>query len=82
VVLAAFQVADWSERILDPLEWEPGLDPTERLRETVKSLNRGLTPGTIRFHADGTGAGIRWEPVAEEKIHLPGITPRHDGESP
>ena len=60
-VLVAFEAQAWVERIDDPLEPEGGLDVKERLRETAKSLNRGLKPGTIRFHADGSGSGFRWE---------------------
>src|SRR5262245_46854059 len=60
-VLAAFEEVGWSGRVADPLQKEQGLDPKERLRETVKSLNRGLRPGTLRFHADGTGCGVYWE---------------------
>jgi hypothetical protein len=62
-VLRAFQLAGWPERIDDPLEADPVLDRKERLRETVKSLNKGMAPGTICFHADGTGQGFRWESV-------------------
>ncbi len=70
-VLQAFHEAGWPERISDPLGEEYDLDPKERLRETVKSLNEGLAEGTIRFHADGTGGGIRWEVVWVEKVLSP-----------
>lgn len=63
-VLAAFEAVGWTERIDDPLEAEPDLDAKERLRETVKRLNRGLAEGTIRFHTDGTGRGVRWKVVS------------------
>ena len=63
-------------RVLDRFEGEqwpigsyvfPLADPLapsgdqQRLHETIKSLNRNLR--FIKFHADGTGKGIRWGPV-------------------
>jgi hypothetical protein len=74
-VLKAFEAAGWPECILDPLDAADGLDAKERLRETVKSLNKKLTPGTIRFHANGNGGG-RWEIVKkEENAQNPRTTP-------
>jgi hypothetical protein len=67
-VLQAFHMAGWPERIADPLGEELDFDPKERLRETVKSLNKGLAEGTIRFRADGTGRGVRWEVAGTEKV--------------
>jgi|GEM_PF-4927712 hypothetical protein len=55
-VLNAFQRKRWPRRIPDPL---PGRRDPERLNQTIRSLNRGFTG--IRFHADGTGAGIFFE---------------------
>jgi hypothetical protein len=66
-ILEAFERAGWPRHLDDPLDREPGLDPKERLRETVKSLNRGLRPGSLRFHTDGTGCGVRWAPAAERR---------------
>ena len=62
-VLNAFEAAGWPEAIGDPLETDEMDDKPERLREAVKRLNDGLEPGTIRFHANGRGDGIRWEVV-------------------
>jgi hypothetical protein len=73
-VLEAFEAVGWPQRIDDPLEEVYGLDAKERLRETVKSLNRGLTQGTIRFHADGTGSGMCWE-RDDAMPDLPHFTP-------
>jgi hypothetical protein len=36
-------------------------DTKERIRVSVKSLNRKLLPGTSRFHSDGMGAKVAWE---------------------
>lgn len=55
-LLDAFQDAGWPEQIEDPLSVEPN---GQLLRETLRTLNNGLT--RLRFFADGTGHGIRWE---------------------
>lgn len=54
-ILTEFTECDWPERIDDPL---PGGRDTERLKNTLDSLNRNLS--LIRFSGDGTGEGIRW----------------------
>lgn len=72
-LLDVFQEQGWaSAHIDDPLPSYPGeteKDVTRRLQETIKNLNRGLLPGTIRFRGDGTGQGVRWQydrhPVGE-----------------
>ena len=65
-LLAVFQARGWvARRIDDPLPGEPGDGPGEaqhRRYETVKNLNRGLPPGTIRFRVDGVD--VWWEPCA------------------
>jgi hypothetical protein len=55
-VLDSFQGLGWPERIDDPI---PGGQNQQRLHETIKSLNEGLT--RIHFRADGTGKGFIWE---------------------
>jgi hypothetical protein len=66
-LLDAFERRGWAARhVMDPLPPGPGEREDElqlRLQETVKNLNRGLPPGTIRFRGDGTGRGVWWEPV-------------------
>lgn len=52
-VLDSFEELGWPDRIDDPL---PHGSDKQRLRETVRSLNQGLSE--IRFRADGTGTGI------------------------
>ncbi len=54
VVLDAFQEEDWRQHIDNPLA-----DSSDRLRETVRSLNKRLQ--RIRFAADGSGKGITWK---------------------
>ncbi len=55
-ILNEFQDFDWPERIENPLP--PGVSGF-RLRETIRTLNRGLK--LVRFRADGSGEGIIWE---------------------
>jgi hypothetical protein len=63
-ILGAFEEGGWaSGHIDDPLAPEPGEGEEEarwRLHRTIQNMNRGLPEGTIRFHGDGTGEGIRW----------------------
>ena len=64
-VLSAFQAGGWARRIADPLPPFFGNDSSaaqQRLHETIKNLNRGLPPGTVRFRGDGSGRGVLWEP--------------------
>jgi hypothetical protein len=63
LILLAFEEQAWPPRIDDPLPRAAGLNPKARLRETVKSLHRGQRPLVLQFRTDGTGRGVRWEPV-------------------
>lgn len=62
-ILDAFQETGWPSQMDDPIPEEPSLQqtPTQRLQETVKSLNQGLK--AIHFRTDGTGEGVVWERV-------------------
>jgi hypothetical protein len=63
-LLSAFQEQGWAAHIADPLRRatnEGEEEAQRRLHDTVKNLNRGLPPGTIRFRGDGTGQGVGWE---------------------
>lgn len=64
-ILSPFEEEGWPRRIDDPLPPDPRYDPKERLHTTLKSLNRTQQHPLIRFHGDGTGQGIVWEPVEE-----------------
>jgi hypothetical protein len=64
VVLAAFQEEDWPVRIDDPLPPKPDQDPKCRLHDTINSLNRNQKRPLVRFLADGSGQGVRWEFVS------------------
>jgi len=65
LILEVFQEEQWGTSHIDdplpPVEGEVEEDSRRRLRETIINLNRGLPPGTIRFHGDGTGEGVRWD---------------------
>ena len=63
LVLCAFEEEKWAVRIDDPLPPHPQLDSKLRLRDTISSLNRHQSMPRIRFHGDGTGRGVRWEPL-------------------
>jgi hypothetical protein len=63
-VLDALEEQGWPGRIDDPLPKQRDSDSKQRLRETIKSLNRGQRPVRLRFHCDGTGEGIRWEAIS------------------
>ena len=63
-MLVAFQAAGWVREIDDPLPETDDVLPEERLRETVKRLQRSIEPGTIRFGVTGGGRRAYWRPVA------------------
>lgn len=60
-VLTVFQEENWPPRIDDPLPHTRNVDPKQRLRETIRSLNRNQKRRLLRFKGDGTGEGILWE---------------------
>jgi hypothetical protein len=62
-VLMAFEEEGWPPRIDDPLPPVAQLDPRRRLHDTIKALNRKQKRDLIRFRGDGSGEGIRWEPI-------------------
>jgi hypothetical protein len=61
VVLASFQELNWPKHLDDPLPPERSIVPEERLRDTIRRLNRCQKPQKINFTSDGLGAGIRWD---------------------
>jgi hypothetical protein len=64
-ILDAFQNGDWPTRVDDPLRYK---DP-HQLRETVRSLNRGLS--LIRFKMDGASKGVCWGRADSRATHAP-----------
>ncbi len=63
LILAAFQEEGWPEFIDDPLPPVDEIDPKHRLQVTIKSLNRNQRTAVIRFHGNGNGLQVHWEPV-------------------
>jgi hypothetical protein len=67
-VLHEFQRAQWPYSIGTPTSREvktpttAGISQRRRLN-TIKDLDRGISPKLLRFFSDGTGDGIRWEPA-------------------
>jgi hypothetical protein len=54
-IIEAFHRAEWGPAIDDPF------DDAKKLNQTLRDLNKGLTPGTIRFFGDGTGERVLWD---------------------
>ena len=65
-ILMAFEEEGWPPRIDDPLIPHPETESKERLRNTIKSLNRKQVHRLIRFMGDGTGEAVRWELIPEK----------------
>ena len=61
LILAAFEEEGWPARIDDPLPPNGDLDPRQRLRNTIVTLNRHQLAPLLHFRCDGTGRGIQWE---------------------
>jgi hypothetical protein len=64
LILDTFEARGWPNRLSDPLPRQSGINVKVRLRETIKGLNQGQRPWRLRFRGDGTGLGVRWEPIA------------------
>jgi hypothetical protein len=60
-ILTVFQEEGWPLRIDDPLPQRPGVDPKERLHNTIRALNRHQRHRLLRIKGDGTGEGVLWE---------------------
>lgn len=65
-ILSAFEEENWPERIDDPLPYSPDVARKERLRYTLKSLNKHQKLPVLHFSGDGSGEGILWEPLQED----------------
>jgi hypothetical protein len=67
-ILAAFEEERWPPRIDDPLPPQVDQDPKRRLHDTITTLNRNQKNPLIRFLGDGSGQGVRWEPVGRDSV--------------
>lgn len=66
LILAAFEEEGWPPRIDDPLPPSNGIDPKQRLHDTIQRLNQHQLQSRIRFRGDGMGRGVRWEFVTSQ----------------
>jgi hypothetical protein len=62
-VLEAFEEQGWPARIDDPLPPEGGVDPVERLRDTVRHLAARLGGAPLRLRQDAEGKAVFWSAV-------------------
>jgi hypothetical protein len=69
LILDSFHDEGWPHGIDDPLPWSRCGDMKARLRAAIWHLNHCQINSLIRFHANGTGDGIHWQPQARA---LPG----------
>jgi len=63
LILATFEEEGWPTRVDDPLPPHPEQDSKRRLHDTITTLNRHQKHRLIRFSGDGSGEGVRWEPL-------------------
>lgn len=68
LVLSAFEEDGWIVRIDDPLPPNEEIDSRQRLRDTIKSLNRSQQSPLLRFHGDGRAQGVRWTFTMEFRL--------------
>ncbi|OAI57163.1 hypothetical protein AYO47_01835 [Planctomyces sp. SCGC AG-212-M04] len=61
-ILEAFQEEGWPACIDDPLPPKKGTLPARRLQDAIKSLNRNRVVKALRFHSNGDGIRVHWEP--------------------
>jgi hypothetical protein len=59
-ILSAFEEDGWPPRIDDPLPVVGEINPTERLHEAIRGLNRAQRNRLLTFRRDGTGEGVVW----------------------
>ncbi|HEX6987118.1 MAG TPA: hypothetical protein VF170_17195 [Planctomycetaceae bacterium] len=65
LVLQAFEEEGWPPSIDDPLPPVAEIESQQRLRATIKSLNRSQSRTLIRFHANGGGQVVYWDRIGE-----------------
>lgn len=61
LILLAFEEEGWPHFMDDPLPPLPDIVPSRRLGHAIRRLN-GNIKGQLRFHGNGDGRGLRWEP--------------------
>jgi len=69
LILGAFQEEQWPPRIDDPIPQTTEIEPKQRLRDTIRALNKNQQiAGILRFTGDGTGEGILWQAVPFRRL--------------
>jgi hypothetical protein len=63
LVLAAFEEDKWPQHLDNPLAAQGVTSARERLRDAIHRLNGCQSVCTLRFHGDGNGLGVTWEPL-------------------
>jgi len=61
-ILRAFEDEGWTEHIHDPLPVTHEIDAPTRLHDAINRLNKCQIHPLLRFHGNGKGTGILWEP--------------------
>lgn len=62
LILSTFEEEGWPlEGVFDPMPPDPNKEPKQRLRDTIKCLNRSQEHSLIRFRGDGSGEKVIWE---------------------
>jgi hypothetical protein len=67
-ILSVFEEEGWAEHIHDPLPITHDIDGPTRLHDAINRLNRCQINPLLRFHGDGKGTGVFWEPSQAEML--------------
>jgi hypothetical protein len=71
LILSAFEEEGWPRRVDDPLPPNRGTERKQRLRDTIRWLNRGHEVTLLAFSADGTGKGVCWRALGCGDLSVP-----------
>jgi hypothetical protein len=74
IILATFEEENWPQRIDDPLPPAKDIDPRRRLHDTIKWLNRNVECRLLCFSGDGSGEGVRWQPLEDGTLPISAST--------
>jgi hypothetical protein len=67
-ILSVFEEEGWAEHIHDPLPVTHDIDAPTRLHDAINRLNRCQINPLVRFHGDGKGTGVFWEPIKPDML--------------
>jgi hypothetical protein len=67
-ILSVFEEEGWAEHIHDPLPVNHDIDAPTRLHDAINRLNRCQINALVRFHGDGKGTGVFWEPSQRKML--------------